>query len=92
MKYRWDKKYLYWGVTALLVMCASICFFYLVFHSSSVTSGFQRIVRISMPIINGLAMAYLFTPIVNWSENTLLLPIYRKIHPTMNKKEKSRMR
>ena len=42
MNFRWDKKYLYWGITAFLVVCGSICFYYLLFHSDNLRSGFFR--------------------------------------------------
>ena len=28
MKFRWDKKYLYWGVTGFAVICASLLFYF----------------------------------------------------------------
>ena len=32
MKFRWDKKYLYWGVTGFAVICASLLFYFGLFH------------------------------------------------------------
>ena len=32
MKYRWDNRYLHWGVTAFLVIAASMLFYYGIFH------------------------------------------------------------
>ncbi len=75
MRYRWDKKYLYWGITAFLVIVVSICFYYLLFHGSSFKQGFGKMLAISMPVIDGLAVAYLLTPIMNFIENKILLPI-----------------
>ena len=31
MKFRWEKKYLYWGVTALLVVIGGLLAYYLIF-------------------------------------------------------------
>lgn len=32
MKFRWDNRYLHWGVTAFLVIAASMLFYYGIFH------------------------------------------------------------
>ena len=75
MKYRWDKKYLYWGITAFLVIIVSICFYYLLFHGSSLKQEFDKLLAITMPVIDGLAVAYLLTPVMNLIENKILIPI-----------------
>lgn len=76
MKYRWDKKYLYWGMTAFLVICLSICFYYFLFHGVKIHDSISRVTQISMPIIFGFIIAYLLTPILNFLERNL---IYRFI-------------
>jgi len=76
MNFRWDKKYLYWGITAFLVICASICFYYLLFHSNNLWSGIRTIINIAMPIIDGFVMAYILSPVVNHIEGKLLYPLY----------------
>ena len=35
MKFRWEKKYLYWGVTALLVVIGGLLAYYLIFHGGN---------------------------------------------------------
>lgn len=92
MKFRWDKKYLYWGITAFLVIAASILFYYLLFHSVKIKSGFHNAITISMPIIYGLVLAYLMTPIVNYLEHKLFIPLMGKRNKTITLKRKKRMR
>lgn len=92
MKFKWDKKYLYWGITAFLVIAASILFYYMLFHSVKIKSGFHNAVRISMPIIYGLVLAYLMTPIVNYLEHKLFIPLFEKRSKTITAKHKKRMR
>lgn len=75
MKFRWDKKYLYWGITALLVIMGGIAFYYLIFHSNSLIHNLLRIVEVSMPIIDGLILAYLMWPILHFLETKLLFPL-----------------
>ena len=92
MKYKWDKKYLYWGITAFLVIACSILFYYVLFHRSSFTGGIGKIIQISMPIIDGFVLAYLITPILNKVEKCIIKPIYIKADIPMTSKNKQRMR
>jgi len=74
MKFHWDKKYLYWGVTAFLVICASICFYYLLFHSGNLWDSIRMIMGITMPLLDGFVLAYLLSPVLNYIEGKLLYP------------------
>lgn len=78
MKFRWDKKYLYWGVTGFLVLALAILFYYFLFHGNNIKIGFERTMRIFSPIIYGLVLAYLETPILNYLETKLLTPFVEK--------------
>ncbi|MFQ7549823.1 MAG: hypothetical protein ACLRMZ_05455 [Blautia marasmi] len=68
MKFRWDKKYLYWGVTALTVICASMLFYFGIFHMDVLIRGFRILSSVMMPVIFGVVIAYLLTPVVNFLE------------------------
>lgn len=83
MKYHWDKKYLYWGLTCFAVIAASICFYYIIFHGTSFSSSFRKLLSIIMPVIDGLIVAYLLTPIMNLLENKFLAPICNYFHINM---------
>lgn len=90
MKFRWDKKYLYWGVTALLVIIGAISFYYLMFHSSSLKNNLYQLITIIMPVIDGLILAYLLWPIVSFLERRLLYPLKEKLtarFPSLRRRE-----
>ena len=92
MKFHFNKKYLYWGLTALLVIIGAILFYYILFHSDSLSSVVHSFITISMPIIDGLILAYLMTPILNTVEGKVIKPIYVKANIPMNEKSKKRIR
>lgn len=92
MKYRWDKKYLYWGITAFLTICASILFYYFLFHGTNIKQAFSRVTGVLMPFIDGLILAYLLTPIMNMFEKKLFFPLYGRFEVAIGKKEKKRIR
>ena len=95
MKFRWDKKYLYWGVTALLVIIGAISFYYLIFHSSSLLENLLKLMAIATPIIDGLVLAYLLWPIVSFLERKLLHPLQDKLtagYPAFKKRERKLQR
>ena len=75
MKFRWEKKYLYWGVTALLVIIGGISFYYLLFHGGSFRSNLVALLDIAAPIIDGLVLAYLMWPILHFIERRMLYPV-----------------
>lgn len=75
----WIKKYVYWGLTAFLVICASICFYFLLFNGADLFSGLSNLVSIFMPIIDGLILAYLMWPILKLLEVKLLNPVFEMV-------------
>lgn len=77
MNFKWDKKYLYWGVTAFFVLAAAILFYYIVFHNEQFTSIFDNIIDICFPVIDGLVIAFLLCPLVNWMERKFFV-LFRK--------------
>lgn len=78
MKDKIDKKYLGWGITAFCVILLSIICVYIVFHLGNVSSAFKALLRVCTPIIDGLVLAYLFTPILNFFETKLVAPLIMK--------------
>lgn len=78
MKFRINKKYIFWGITAFFVIAASMCFYYLLFHRANISNAIDALFRITMPILDGLLLAYLLTPILNGIEKKCVLPLCRK--------------
>lgn len=77
MKFKWDKKYLYWGVTALVVLVLSLLFNYLLQNSYSIAEAVKKVWKISAPIIDGIVIAFLVNPLVKWFEKSVF-PIFDK--------------
>ena len=86
MKYRWDNRYLHWGVTAFLVIAASMLFYYGIFHMKTLITGFKTFFRILAPILYGVAIAYLLSPLINFFEKKIILPILEKKNISLQKR------
>lgn len=92
MKFRIDKKYIHWGMTAFSVIAASIFFYYLLFHRESISSGFHTFVLVTMPILDGLLLSYLLTPILNGVEKRCLIPLCIRYHIDVNERGRKKIR
>lgn len=89
MKYRWEKKYLYWGITAFLVIAASMLFYFGIFHMAALQQLLKTIYRICSPLIFGAVIAYLLNTLVRFLEEKLILRFckWRKINVTTRLKK-----
>lgn len=85
MKFQLNKKYLYWGLTAFLVIASSIGLCFLMFRGTNIKDGLKAIISITMPIIDGLILAYLLTPVLNFIESRILL-LLKKDRSSLTKK------
>lgn len=79
MKFKLNNKYVRWGLTAFLVIAAGILFYYFVFHNSNILAGLNKLIDILMPVVFGLATAYLMTPVLNYIEGKFLIPLCEKM-------------
>ena len=78
MKFRWDNRYLHWGVTAFLVIAASMLFYYGIFHMKTLIIGIKTFLGIMAPIIYGVILAYILCPLINLFEQKLIYPQLKK--------------
>ena len=78
MKYRWDKKYLYWGITGFLVIVTSILFFQMINRFDVVAQGFRLLGGILSPFVVGFVLAYLLNPILEFFERRCFGPLFAK--------------
>lgn len=92
MKFRWNKKYLYWGMTLFSVVCASMLFYFVLFQMHVLFAGIRKIFNILMPVICGAVIAYLLIPIVNFQEEKLFSYLRDKKQITLNKSQKKVIR
>ena len=86
--FKWNRKYLYSGVTAFLVIIACITFYWVIQRWSGILNGFSSLKSILSPIIGGLVLAYILTPFVKFYENKLFAPLGKKLF--RNKEDKIR--
>lgn len=75
MKYKINKKYIFWGITAFLVLAAAIVFHYGLSKLALVGTLFLSLLSVLTPIIYGFVIAYLLTPAVNFIEKKIFYPI-----------------
>lgn len=92
MKFKVNNKYFRWGLTVFIVVAASICFYYLMFHGSNIKAGFHGMINILMPVVFGLVTAYLLTPVLNHVEYGVLVPLCNKCKIKESSKRKSIIR
>lgn len=92
MKLQINKKYLRIGLTAFIVIAASICFYYLIFHWDRFSAQLNSLFKILSPVLYGIVFAYLMTPLVNGIEKRILIPLFRINKETVSVKQKKYMR
>ena len=85
--FRWDKKYLYWGVTAFCVIAASVLFIFLLKDFSVIGSALGAFFRLVAPFIWGLVITYLLTPLLKWLDGSCFSPLFARMF-RKNKKGK----
>ena len=92
MKFKLNNKYSRWGITAFLVIAAGILFYYFVFHGSNIIVGFRKFVNVLMPVVFGLSIAYLMSPVLNFLEKNMLFKLCDKIGIKKSKRRSSIVR
>lgn len=78
-KWNWNNKYIGWGLTAFFVILGGLIAYYLLFHGEILISNLNKFFNILMPVLFGLAIAYLLTPVLNYFEQNIFLPFCKKI-------------
>lgn len=66
MKINYNTPYFKWGITAFIVLSGAILFYFIVFRMTGLIYGVENLLRILMPFIYGLVMAYLLCPVYNF--------------------------
>ena len=72
------RKYVRAGVTAFLVLAASMIFYYLLFHQTSVRTAFHNVLDILSPLIAALILAYVISPIINFIEQRIIARLFAR--------------
>ena len=79
MKFKWDKKYLYWGVTAFVTLALVVLFSFLLNNNEDIKKAFISLWKISSPIIDGAVIAFLINPLMKWFEKSVFSIFDKKI-------------
>lgn len=87
-----DKKIASWGIVAFLVICSCASFIYLLFNNEKVVTGFQKILIVMTPVIDGIILAYLLTPIMNFIEKSIVVNLFNKLKIKESVKRSKRIR
>ena len=66
-----QKTYLHWGVTLTAAACAILVFYDTFFQDGVLLIFMEKLFKILTPVLYGLAMAYLLTPIVDFFDRLL---------------------
>ena len=86
MNFKWDKKYLYWGVTAFLVIAAAIVFFLGLSQIKEILDSVFSFLSILTPVLYGFVIAYILCPIATFIEK----PCLRRLFYTIQDKKREK--
>lgn len=91
-KANWNiKPYLAIGLTAFIVIIASISVFFLIYRYAGLAALWNKLLNILQPITIGLILAYLINPIVKFEEKYLLPFLGKRIKNRKRAEKLSRM-
>ena len=76
--FRWNKHYLGWGITAFVVIIASILVGTMLANFSSIAAAVGNFIGAVSPIIYGLIIAYLLCPVVSFFEKRVFRKLFVK--------------
>ena len=79
-RFKWDKTYMNWGLTAFFVIAASLLFYFAVAHIAVLGNALSRLAGILSPFIWGFVISYLLSPMMNAMENRLFLPLGKRLY------------
>lgn len=90
MKFKWNKRYLGWGLTAFAVILASTIIIFILVNQQSVAAGIGNLLNSLVPIFYGFIFAYLLCPIVNFFDTRVFGRIFgKKAAPVRQESEKN---
>ena len=78
-RFHWDKKYLYWGITAFCVVAAAILFYMLLSALPALGKAIGRLMSILSPFVWGLVITYLLSPMMRTLERAWFTPLGAKL-------------
>lgn len=91
-KWNLNNKYIAWGITAFLVLSAVLGVYYLMFHGSKLLTNIGHVFYILMPVMFGLILAYLLSPVMDYFEVRIFTPLCNKLPWKATKKRSGLIR
>lgn len=88
--FRWDRKYLYWGITAFLVIAASILFYMALRFLPDLRKSLASLGKVLSPFIWGFVITYLIAPLMKGLEKHVFGPLCRRLFPKKGGQKLSR--
>ncbi len=79
MKFNLEEKYIKMGITAFAVVVASVLFTFALFNYAIFFGWIGSILKVLTPVIYGLLIAYVLTPVVKWFDQQVFPPICKKL-------------
>jgi Predicted permease len=76
--YRWNKHYLGWGITAFIVIIASLLVYTMLSNLGNIASSIGNFIAVISPIFYGFVIAYLLAPIVEKLEKNVFGKLFKK--------------
>ncbi len=86
------KKYLNIGLTIFLSLSAVVVFCYVIFYAENFSQLKNNTIRVLLPIIDGVVIAYILSPLQNKIEEKIVSPLIGKIPNKKNKNRKKIIR
>lgn len=88
MKQKLENKYVAWGITIFTVFAALILLFFAIYRWDLIVGFFNTLVVIMMPMIFGLVISYIMSPVLKFFENKVFEPLLKKKY---KKKERTKI-
>lgn len=79
MKFKWDKRYLYWGITAFAVIAACTILFIVLSNYEPIVGFFTSLLGILTPVAIAFIIAYLLAPLCSFFEKSCFRKLFFKI-------------
>lgn len=89
--FKWDKKYLHWGLTAFIVVAAAVMFYMALKNFSVLASALGKLVNILSPFIWGLVITYLLTPLMRRLQKNVFGPFAAKLYKKSANRDGSKL-
>lgn len=88
--FKWDKKYLYWGITAFCVIACAVLFYMALNYLPVLGRALAALVKILSPFIWGLVITYLLSPFMKLVERGVFKPLAARLYRKNKKNDGSR--